>query len=114
MRDEKAFIGFAVNDVQKIRKESSGAGCILLCVLCFSSANERIHSSGGVSGVSCRNTGYCGSETQQLSNVSSRSLGLGAQECIVPKRNGKERSLREASGHYPPGSLSKVSVLGFV
>lgn len=54
---------------------------------------------------------------QQLSNVSSRSvppLGLGPQECIVPKINGKERCLREASGRYPPGNLPKVSVLGFV
>lgn len=39
MRDEKAFIEFAVNDVPKMRKESAGAGCILLCVLCFSSAD---------------------------------------------------------------------------
>lgn len=70
----------------------------------------RIHSGGGVSGVSCRNAGYCGRETQQLSNVSSRSvppLGLGAQECIVPKRNSKERCLREASGCYPPGNYPR-------
>lgn len=32
-RDEERLIGFSVNDVQKMRKENSEAGWILLCVL---------------------------------------------------------------------------------